>query len=1244
MFFINHLFKALSKEVKILKTKKIFSLLLMFSLLFTSIPITASADVAGLKNPAEKAKMELVLMDYDEGVNDDTIKKPVNAGKIHEITPEQIPASGEFLVGIRLGDFAKITEGDKGLYSMNITVRFDPNYVKAEDATNLKIKALKRVGENKLYDDDQHYSLIAGAMGEKPSPDPGNMTRGINIAIEFDNPLVIPTFMGTEDCLMGAIKFTKIAEAPAGTKVLDFVYSNAAMASCAFNQGGIDTYDGGGVPPSDMNSLFTWDVTRVNLFPAAATPTAAKIKAGTDVDLSDLKVGAKISGLDALKLVISYDSGPDKEKAPTKFYYGPDGKEDATGNADVAGLTEFGVAENVVAAMNGQYLYAYYEEAGKKFLVKSGAAIDGGKMKVKDPIESITFADIGAMTYGDSLYDKLPDTITATTTGGVVTNPVKAAVKWEYKLKTADDTAYAEFDEHTVVTKKLDAGAYTVRATYPDMAPNATATKDVTIAKKGGLTITANDKAIEFGAPIPAFDATVVGAVAGDVATILAALKGPSFTNADIAPMNSVAREVDIDMVPKNQNDAIWKNYEVPAFVKGKLTVHPKSIILAEPDIKLGSFIIGAVVNAGTEFTVGIADTKKVPGFTDVKIKVTINAALDTAAAGTGKTVGITRVGTGLTGADAGCYVVVDMPANGRYDVTAKTLTGIEKVADPIKPLNSYKDGDTLDLSGLSIKFLYGSDPEEIVTLAKIGDAALDSDLFIADSGKTDAADVTTPITNGAALDKAMDGKALYIKRDGKLLEIGKLKIRGKKTTPDPAGAAPDKAGIKVTPPAGAGPFEYAVVSAGAVPTDADYKPLPADGIYGETTNGTPFTANTPYDVYVRAKADADDDASDPAVADVTTWKNILTVKNASNTVLARGFVADMAAGTVANKDALSALVVNPPAGVVEYYTAASMKDDEAVNYTTFAITGDTTVYAKLPAGGGSPGSSGGGGGGSTVEEKSLKLIPDKIVGEPKDTQKLTVEMKGISGDVKFSSADEKIATVDASGNVTLVAIGTTTITAEVAGLKATASVEVLDPEASLIDFDFLKPFIYGYPDGSFRPDRSITRAEVAAIVSRILRVRKDDTKRYPTSFGDVPSDEWYADYVGYLTGKGIIKGRSETVFDPDAKITRAEFVALLARAARFKASESANKFSDVADSHWAKSYITTMSEKQIIGGYPDGTFGPERNLTRAEAAKIVIKLLKDADAVGKTIANDIATDHWAYGDVFKAMNERRAK
>ena len=373
-------------------------------------------------------------MDYDPGVTDATIGKPLNKGKIHEITPEQIPASGEFLVAIKIGDLERIKEGNKGIYSANVTVKFDPMYLDVEPLANLKGKAQPRVGENKIYDDLGSYDVVKGAMGVGPSASGDNMTQSVNIMFEFGDALVEPTYKGTPAALIGAIKFKKKGDAPAGTKVLDFALKSGVYGSCSFGIAGEDKYTAAGI--SDMIPLFTWDATRVNLFPAAATPTAAKIKAGTDVDLSDLKVGAKISGLDALKLVISYDSGPNKEKAPTKFYYGPDGKEDAAGGADVAGLTEFGVAENVVAAMNGQYLYAYYEEAGKKFLVKSGAAIDGGKMKVKDPIESITFADIGAMTYGDSLYDKLPDTITATTTGGVVTNPVKAAVKWEYKLKT----------------------------------------------------------------------------------------------------------------------------------------------------------------------------------------------------------------------------------------------------------------------------------------------------------------------------------------------------------------------------------------------------------------------------------------------------------------------------------------------------------------------------------------------------------------------------------------------------------------------------------------------------------------------------------------------------------------------------------------------------------------------------------------------------------------------------------------
>ena len=136
-----------------MKTKRLFSLLLMCAMVFTSIPISAIADTGGLLNPTQKAKMELLLMDYDPGVTDATIGKPLNKGKIHEITPEQIPASGEFLVAIKIGDLERIKEGNKGIYSANVTVKFDPMYLDVEPLANLKGKAQPRVGENKIYND-----------------------------------------------------------------------------------------------------------------------------------------------------------------------------------------------------------------------------------------------------------------------------------------------------------------------------------------------------------------------------------------------------------------------------------------------------------------------------------------------------------------------------------------------------------------------------------------------------------------------------------------------------------------------------------------------------------------------------------------------------------------------------------------------------------------------------------------------------------------------------------------------------------------------------------------------------------------------------------------------------------------------------------------------------------------------------------------------------------------------------------
>lgn len=1221
-----------------MKKQRGIALSLVVAMLVSLFPVVSVFAMDHLTG-SEKASIELVYMQYKTGITEDNYEDEVAAtSPIVEETaiPSSLSVGSKFLLGVRLKNMKAAKHAADGMYNMTTALFYDERYIKLKPMSN--VDALTRM---QMYLGFKNSTPLMGRksplkMGYGPSfgeaSKTGDMREYLFTLKSTQNK---PLFKGNTDELIAVIPVEITAIPPAGTEL--FTFPDHGHNTVAFGDIGASwTYSGdqmGVDPDQDVSKILTYDASRVNLFPAAEAPNKAVLKDGTAPNLNKNK-GDKLADLDNVKLTVSYPTNPDKDVAPAKFVVDADGtleKTDGSFAGDIDTMTAIDKNTSLAVADNDKYVYAYYEENAKKFLIKLG------QLKVADPVTAITIGTIGAATYGDNLYEKLPANITAT--GGSVPNPAKADVDWRYKKESASDSAYQPLDDGI----SPPAGNYVVKATYP-IGGAVSAVANVTVAKKLGLTVTADNKSMTFGLGEPSFTITIAGEVPGDGDAIRAAVQYPSFTNADRAPENSVSKDLTITVTPDNAR-AIWENYQAPIFNTGVLTVFAKPITLAS--VKLPDVQVGDTVNANTTYEVNIPNSNLVSGYNNVKAKFTIDEALNTATPGDGKTVAITKVGTGLVGTNAGCYSLT-LPANAKYNVKAKVLTGIEKLANPVKALTAYKNGENLDLTALSIKFLYGADPAETVTLANSTDTALDAYLFIAAPGKTDPAEVTTSIANGAAVNKAtMNGKALYIKKDGKLRELGTFKVKGKKAAPAQAGAEPHKAGIKVTPPAGPGPFEYAVVADGVVPVDGDYAPLPAGGIYTKTSGGVVLTANTPYDVYVRVKADAEDEASAGAKRDVTTYKNILTVKNASNVEIARGFVPDKAAGTIADKDALSALVVNPPAGVIEYYTAASMKDSEKINYTTFAITGDTTVYAKLPVGGG--GSSGGGSPGiggnvSEPEEKSLKIVPDSLSGLPGDTQVIKVEMKGISGDVVYTSSDDKVVTVDKDGNVKFVAIGTATITAEVAGVKAVAKVEVLDPDASLIDVDLLKPFIYGYPDGTFKPDASITRAEVSAIISRILKVKKDDSKHYPTNFTDVPSSEWYADYVGYLTGKGIIKGKSDTMFDPQGKLTRAEFVALLARAARFKAGESVNKFSDVPDSHWAKAEVLVMSEKAIVGGYPDGTFGPDKNLTRAEAAKIVLKMLKDADAAGNMIASDMTTDHWAYNEVLKAMNERKAK
>ena len=183
-------------------------------------------------------------------------------------------------------------------------------------------------------------------------------------------------------------------------------------------------------------------------------------------------------------------------------------------------------------------------------------------------------------------------------------------------------------------------------------------------------------------------------------------------------------------------------------------------------------------------------------------------------------------------------------------------------------------------------------------------------------------------------------------------------------------------------------------------------------------------------------------------------------------------------------------------------------------------------------------------------------------------------------------------------------------------------------------------PFFQGYVDNSFRPDNPITRAEVSAIFFRLLAGSEKDGY-VPSKFQDMPSGQWYTQYVNYLAHIGILTGYPDGDFRPHQSITRAEFVTIVARFHDSRASDW-NSFTDVNVGHWASADIFAAYRRGWISGYPDGTFRPDDSITRAEAAKIVnaqLGRMVDTIALDRVINpyNDVSRSHWAYADIIEA-------
>ena len=152
--------------------------------------------------------------------------------------------------------------------------------------------------------------------------------------------------------------------------------------------------------------------------------------------------------------------------------------------------------------------------------------------------------------------------------------------------------------------------------------------------------------------------------------------------------------------------------------------------------------------------------------------------------------------------------------------------------------------------------------------------------------------------------------------------------------------------------------------------------------------------------------------------------------------------------------------------------------------------------------------------------------------------------------------------------------------------------------------------YVFGYEDGSVRPMRNVTRAEVASIFFRLLKDEvRDDNLTTTSAFTDVSADDWYGTSVATMAKMGIVKGRTENTFDPNAPITRAEFAAI---AARFDESDiDVTKTFDDIDGHWAKDAIERAASLGWIAGYEDGSFRPDNRITRAESVAMINRVLQ---------------------------------
>ena len=330
------------------------------------------------------------------------------------------------------------------------------------------------------------------------------------------------------------------------------------------------------------------------------------------------------------------------------------------------------------------------------------------------------------------------------------------------------------------------------------------------------------------------------------------------------------------------------------------------------------------------------------------------------------------------------------------------------------------------------------------------------------------------------------------------------------------------------------------------------------------------------------------------------------------------------------------------------------MESDNGIYYMDSEIPADkmtfTNTYTRSTSGGGG-GSTGAAITANKTDAQGKALAGATFVLEDSRGREAYQATSNTSGTVRFTDVSSGTYTLLEKKAPEGYVLSNETYTLTVSGSRVTMNGKAYSPvtfvnrKAAELNRTDHFAFLVGYTDGTFGPERNMTRAEVTTMFARLLTAQIEADKTYSNTFSDVPKGYWAANYIGYMQQFGIITGYSDGNFRPDAPVTRAEFAAI---ASRFeKLTEGSKSFTDVPNTYWATRYINFAATRGWVTGYSDGTFKPENPITRAEVAAVTCRLLErsaDQNYIRSHFNelrtfSDMTESHWAYWYAMEAAN-----